>query len=548
MMKKLLCLLLAVLMLLSLCACGGDTDEGTGDGGEDAYIDKYSSRPKTVTLCYYEGGYGIQWLRAVAADYMDNINTDVYISFKASTDNSVAREKITTQTGTYDMYYIEVDMFQKSNVLEELTPWLDMEVPGEAGVKVRDKIDQKWIDYYTEDGKLYQMPATNLMGWNWTYNKTLLDATLGEGNWKLPNTTDEMFALGQTLFEKNVFLTAFAGQDTTGGANYLRYCYEVWFAQMTGMEGWNNYYSCLYNNNGSYELAKDYPHNIVENKYAIEETYKTAQTLCQGKNGAEFIHSKSESLSFLDTQFLLNQGGFRGAQDYPIAFYYNGAAAEQEMSGYVADGIIQQQDIRAMKMPVISAILHRTPSIADDATLSKVVDYVDGTAAELPAGVTEADAAIVREARNMVGELICREFIITKNAQHKDVLKEFMAYLTSDRAQLIAAQNCNGLPVLNYGYVPTEEALGFPLSEFSLSIYDIVQDAVVVDIAKFDKPAGVFMGMNWYKDTTVSGGTLSQNLYTGQALTADKIYQSTLDAYAGNWKDRMEQYLVQQGQ
>ena len=104
------------------------------------------------------------------------------------------------------------------------------------------------------------------------------------------------------------------------------------------------------------------------------------------------------------------------------------------------------------------------------------------------------------------------------------------------------------MPVLNYGYVPTEEALGFPLSEFSLSIYDIVQDAVVVDIAKFDKPAGVFMGMNWYKDTTVSGGTLSQNLYTGQALTADKIYQSTLDAYAGNWKDRMEQYLVQQGQ
>ena len=71
---------------------------------------------------------------------------------------------------------------------------------------------------------------------------------------------------------------------------------------------------------------------------------------------------------------------------------------------------------------------------------------------------------------------------------------------------------------------------------------------MTVDIAKFDKPLGVFMDMSWYKDTTVSGGTLSQNLYTGQALTADKIYQSTLDAYAGNWKDRVEQYMVQQGQ
>ena len=546
-MKKLLCFLLATLMLMGLCACGGTTDEGSADSGADAYIDKYADRAKTVTLCYYEGGYGIQWLRAVAADYMDNINTDVYISFKSSTDNSVAREKISTQTGTYDFYYIEVDMFKKSGVLEELTDWLDAEVPGEAGVKVRDKIDQKWIDYYTEDGKLYQMPATNMMGWNWTYNKTLLDATLGEGNWKLPNTTDEMLAMGQTLFEKNVFLTAFAGQDTTGGADYLRYCYEVWFAQMTGMEGWSNYYNCLYNNNGTMEMAKDYPHNIVENKTAIEQTYKVAQALCQGTDGVEYMHAKSESLSFLDTQFLLNQGGFRGAQDYPIAFYYNGAAAEQEMSGYVADGIITQQDIRAMKMPVISAILHRTPSIADDATLSAVVDYVDGTG-ELPAGVTEEDAAIVREARNMVGELICREFVITKNAQNKDVIKEFLAYLTSDRAQLIAAQNCNGLPVLNYGYVPTEEALGFPLSQFSQSIYSILENAVIVDIAKFDKPMGIFMGLSWYKDTTASGGTLSKNLYTKQALTAEQIYESTLNAYTGNWADRVEQYLVQAGQ
>ena len=546
-MKRILCLLLAAFMLLCLCACGGPDTPETGDG-EQEYIDKYSGRPKTVTLCYYEGGYGIEWLRAAAADYMDNVNTEVYISFKASTDNSVTREKISTQTGTYDFYYIEVDMFDKGGVLEELSDWLDMDVPGEAGVKVRDKIDQKWIDYYTEDGKIYQMPATNRMGWNWTYNKTLLDATLGEGNWKLPNTTEEFFAMGQALFNKDVFLTAFAGQDTTGGADYLRYCYEVWFAQVLGMEGWNNYYNCLYNNNGTYELAKDYPQHIVDNRFAIEETYKVAQTLCQGKSGVEFIHAKSESLSFLDTQFLLNQGGFRGAADYPIAFYYNGAMAEKEMSGYVADGIIPEQDIRVMKMPVISAITHRTPSIKDDATLSAVVDYVDGVSATLPAGVTEADAAIVREARNMVGELVCREFVITKNANHKDVIKDFLAYLTSDRAQLIAAQNCNGLPVLNFGYVPTEEDLGFPVSKFTQSVYDTLEDSVIVDIARFDKPISIFLGMSWYKDTTVSGGTLSKNLYAGQALTADQIFDSTLNAYKGTWKDRVEQFMVQQGQ
>ena len=544
-MKKWFSFLLAIVMLLSLAACGGGSGAGNGDNAENE--EKYANRSKRFTLCYYEGGYGADWLRAVVTDYMDNVNQDVYISLKNSTDNAVAREKITTQTGTYDMYFIEVDMFQKAGVLEELSGLLDMEVPGEAGVKVKDKIDPQWLSYYEEDGSYYQMPATNFMGWNWTYNKTLLDSKLGEGNWALPRTTEELFALGEQLFEKDVFLTAFAGKDTTGGADYLRYCYEVWFAQMTGMEGYDHYFNCLYNNNGTYELAQDYPHNIVENKNAIEKTYATAQTLCQGRNGMEFIHSKSESLTFLDAQFLLNQGSFRGAQEYPIAFYYNGASAQQEMTDYVKDGIIQQQDVRMMKMPVISAIIDRTPSIKDDATLAAVVDYADGKG-QLPEGVTQEDAAIVTEARNMMAELVCREFVVTKNAQNKEDILHFMAYLTSDRAQLIAAQNCNGLPVLNYGFVPTEEELGFAFTEFTRSVYDILDTAIVVDIAKFDKPVYLSVGLSWYKDTTVSGGTLSGNLYIKNALTAEEIYESTLQAFAGTWQDRIEQFLIQQGQ
>ena len=158
------------------------------------------------------------------------------------------------------------------------------------------------------------------------------------------------------------------------------------------------------------------------------------------------------------------------------------------------------------------------------------------------------DAAIVTEARNMMAELVCREFVVTKNAQNKEDILHFMAYLTSDRAQLIAAQNCNGLPVLNYGFVPTEEELGFAFTEFTRSVYDILDTAIVVDIAKFDKPVNLSVGLSWYKDTTVSGGTLSGNLYIKNALTAEEIYESTLQAFAGTWQDRIEQFLIQQGQ
>lgn len=542
-MKKLVSLLMSVLMVLSLAACSGKPS-----GTEGSNAEKYKDRSKTFTLCYYEGGFGSDWLQAVVEDYMDNVNKDVYISLKSSTDNETARQKISSQTGTYDLYYIEVDMFNKSAVLEELSGLLDMEVPGESGVKVRDKIGEKWVDYYMEGDQIYQMPATNFLGWNWSYNKTLLDETLGEGNWKLPNTTEELFAMGEELFNNNVFLTTFAGNDTTGGADYLRYCYEVWFAQMVGLEGYGHFYNCEYKDGDSYVVAKDSPKNIVENRSAIEATYKVAETLCQGRSGVEFIHSKCESLSFLDAQFLLYQGGFKGAEEYPIAFYYNSAAGEQEMLPYIKDGIIEEQDVRMMKMPVMSAITERTPSIADDATLSAVVDYVDGTATELPAGVTEADVEIVREARNMMIELVCREWVITKDAENKDDIKDFLAYLTSDKAQMLAAKESNGLTVLNYGYVPTEEDMGFALSEFGKSVQKLSSEAVIVDFANFDKPLGRFVGLSWYKDKTASGGTLCENLYTKQALGTDEIYQSTLDSFSATWEDRVEQYYVQQGQ
>ena len=132
-MKKWVSLLLSIVMVLSVIGCASRPQEG-----EEGNAENYGDRSKEITLCYYEGGYGSEWLAAVVDDYMTNVNTDLYIHLKSSTDNATAREKITGKTGTYDLYYIEVDMFDKQGALEEITDVLEMEVPGEAGVKVKD--------------------------------------------------------------------------------------------------------------------------------------------------------------------------------------------------------------------------------------------------------------------------------------------------------------------------------------------------------------------------------------------------------------------------
>ena len=535
-MKKIVSLFMCLVIAFIFCACGN-----TGSMSKDEK-NKYGDRSKSFTFCYYEGGHGSDWLEALVEDYMLNINTDIYIQLKPSTDNETARTKIKSQTGTYDLYRIEVDMFDCGDYLAELSDLWEMDVPGEDGVKVKDKIPTDHLEFYNENGCYYQMPATDYLGWNWTYNKTLLDATLGEDNYKLPNTTDEFLSLGEELFNKNVFLTTFSGNDTTGGADYLRYGFEVWFAQMTGLEGYKHYYNCEYKTGSVYDVCKTEPRNIEENKNAIEKTYKFVQTLCQGQNGVEFMHSKCESLSFLDSEFLLYQGGYKGSKEYPIAFYYNCATGEKEMEAYIEDGVIEDQDIRAMKMPVISSIIERLSTVKDDTTLSAVVDYVDGITSTAPSGVSESDIEAVREARNLVVDLICREFVVSKNAQNIDDIKNFLAYLTSDRAQKIAAQKCNGLPVLNYGYTPTAEDMGFELSELTKSITEIYNTSTILDYSRYEYKLGRSIGLSWYSDNTVSGGTLCKNLYTKQGLTYDKIYDSTYKTFATNWKDKVEQF------
>ncbi len=537
-MKKVLALLLAVVCCFTVCGCGG-----TGNSGSSA-DKKFANRKKTVTFSYYEGGNGSDWLKALTEDYMTNCNKDVYISLKPSTDNETTREKIKSKIGTYDLYYIEVDMFEQQNSLTELNDLLDMEVPGENGVKVKDKIPSDHLEFYNENGKYYQMPATNYLGWNWTYNKTLLDKTFGKDNYQIPKTTDEFLEFGKKLFNKNVFLTTFVGNDTTGGADYMRYCFETWFAQMTGFKGYNNYFNCTYKNNA---LADNSPENIVENKNAIEKTYALAEKLCQGSDGAEFMHSKCESLSFLDAQFLLYQGGYKGSKEYPIAFFYNCSTGEKEMSSYIEDGIVEKQDIRAMKLPVISSIIDRLPTVNDDKKLSEVIDYVDGTTSTAPDGVSKADIDAVKEARNMVCELVCREFVISKDAKNVEDIKDFLAYLTSDTAQKIAAKEANGLPILAYSYEPTKEDMGFEFSNLTEDIINISKSAVIVDFGKFGNPLGKAMGLDWYKDNTTSGGTLCKNLYTKQALPSGKIYESTLSSYKTNWKDKMKQALKKTG-
>ena len=533
-------MLVAMLSLSAFVGCGGTGSESGGviDVGK---TDAYKDLEKKIDFSFYYGGYGTDWFTDVAIDYMENVDKDVYIHLIPDFDNALARTKIDSQTGVYDLYQIGVDCFDRGLVLESLDDLLDYDVYGETGVKVRDKIDALQLNAYNENGHYYQLPRNLATGFNWVYNKTLLDSVLGEGAYTVPRTTDEFFEFGDTLLDKGVYLAAFPCDNASGG-DYTVYSYETWFAQMMGFDAYNKFYNGYYLKDGEYVMseATDNAAIIDAVKTASEAAYGAAERLAT--KGNRYMHERSAGMDFKAVNRGFYGGKITGSQ-VRFAFTFTGGWLESEVASDLKDNIVKDEEARAIKAPVVSGIIEKTPTIDGDATLRKVIDFVDGAVTSAPEGVSEEDIAVIADARNIVTDLFCDAFVIPKRAKNKDEVKKFLAYLVSDRAQKIAAKATKGISVLPYGYVPTAEDMGFEISGYTTSVNEISDGANIADWAKKNSAFKKYMNLSWYYDASGSGGTLTYAFFTGKATPVSKINASTKEHFARTWEADFKNYL-----
>lgn len=536
-MRKIFSALIAGLIAVTcLAGCGGESST-TGGGNTD-----YSDRPVRFEFSYYAGGFGREWLEAVTKDYMDNVNTDVYIKLRSSSSNPTTRGYISAGVGASDLHQIEFDMFDMASSLEDISDVYEMTVYGE-NVKVKDKISPEMIDFYNEDGKFYQLSMNRNTGWNWVYNGSVLDKVFGENGYTLPRTTNEFLSFGKTLYENGVYLTAGALADTQGG-EYLHYAFDTWFAQMLGYEGNAKYFGGYTKNaDGEWEFCSETPKMIEDNRAAIEAVYGLSEKLLKKDATLQYLHKESGSMNYKDLDAVFYGGRFKKQDVMPFAFAYIGEWLEREVDVFFEDGTLKnrEQGIKAMKMPVISEIISRTPSIRDDATLIKVVDYVDGKG-ELPSGVTAADAEIIREARNMHTENLCNQLVIPKTAKNKDAVKAFIAYLCSDRAQKIASRAASGSVILPFGYAPTDEDMGFTISEFIKSFRDTSSSTTIIDASKLNNKFVQVTNLSWYYDKLNPSREIAKDIFGGRYTPVSEIYRSTYDNYARTWKTVVGNY------
>lgn len=170
MKKKLISMLLAGAMVLSLTACGGgNANGGSGDSGEGGNAQTEGTDENagggsgegsnTLTVAAWDPAFNIPALKAAEADYKENVNKDFVLEIKEQSGSKDVETLVTTaaSAGNYDTLPDMVlfqDHWIQQYVRDYPDAWQDV-----------DDIDINWDDFYTEkidystiEGKHYGVP------------------------------------------------------------------------------------------------------------------------------------------------------------------------------------------------------------------------------------------------------------------------------------------------------------------------------------------------------------------------------------------------------
>ncbi len=531
---RILSFFLAMLLMVSLAACGEEETFDPENIVEDT---------TTLDIMILHKGYGYEWLAALKAGF-EKANPGVTVNLTTISMSDIIRGDIKNYKKSETDLYFDVTSNGMGGLVQEYSTYyggkqalrplndvLDSQIPGED-VTVREKMYSSLLVPFQSEGRdtadtsddvFYGLPyVQGAMGFY--YNETVINEALGEGNWKTPNTTDELIALCERLsaagcymlipgeldqYSKSLFVANWAQYE--GFENYLKFYEGVGYDKDRGRE--SQLSSLIYQQQGRLEAMK-----VAYDLISLDQGFILSNTAEIGTNNLNDYQKR-----FVDSK-------------NKLAIYPCGDWLMQEIADNGGGSSINST-IKFMKTPVISSIINsvdgystgseaRLPNISDDATLSAVVDYIDGNADTLPAGVTEAEVEYVRNARNTVGSISDIHAVYAPEfSDAKALANKFLVYMASDEGIELFKQNCNG------GFAPYKHAYT-GLNATEQSIYEATKDAIYVGDYKFHE-LFYFAGA---KGTILnSGGTLDSYITSPATKypNAEALFQQFISENSG---------------
>jgi len=504
-MKKLILVLLCLCFALSLGACNVTRDGGGGGGGE--YVP--GTAKGSISVICYEAGFGTAWLNEMASTFESATGNKVtvkksYVSgaLGALLDDNSSKDDIVMMLGS--MYNA-----QSKGYMVELSDVYNTVPEGETKT-IKEKVNPNvYSKMSTSDGKIFQMNWANPSA-SIVYNKTVLDRIFPTG-YSLPRTTDELIVFAQGIAAKGVYPFALSTSVA-----YWDYAHLVWWAQYEGFADYSDYYFGYYNDNGTRKLAAERQNLMMTGRL---RSLQAAETLLKKANN--YTHAHADSMSWQESQIAFVGHGYGGSDMTECAMYVCGDWIENEVQSYL---LLKKQELRMMKLPVISSITQKLAGSMNDATLGLVIDAIDKGETSY-GGVSAADFAKIKEARSMVySATFDHPMGIPASSKNKNLAKDFLVFMASDMGQSIFAKHTNGLN-MPYGYVPSTG-----ISDFVKSRYDCFGNNSLLICIDYSSPLVYRQGLSAYPN---NNGNIDALLYRGTG--AQKIIDDADSIYAPNW-------------
>ncbi len=532
---RILSFLLAVLLMLSMAACGEQEPFDPDNIAEDT---------TTLDIMCLHKGYGFAWLTALKEGF-EKANPGVKVNLTTISKADIIRGDIKNYKKSEIDLYFDVTSGGMAGLVQEYSTYyggkqalrplntvLNSQIPGE-NVTVQEKIYSSLLIPFqsagratadTADDVYYGLPyVQGAMGLY--YNETVINEALGEGNWKLPNTTDELISLCERLKEKGCYMLVPGELD-----QYSKSLFVANWAQYEGFDNWLNFYEGIgYDTDRGRESQLS---SLIYQQQGRLASMKVAYELISSSQGFVLPNTAEIGVNNLNDY----QKRFVDAKN-KLAIYPCGDWLMQEITDNSGGSSITST-IKFMKTPVISSIIDSTdgysangearlPNIPDDATLSAVVDYIDGNGDTLPAGVTEAEVEYVRNARNTVGSVGDIHAVYAPEfSDAKTLADKFLVYMASDEGIRLFKDNCNG------GFAPYQYTYeGLNVTE--QSIYEATKDAIYVGDYKLHE---LFYFAGAKGTVLASGGTLDSYITspTAQFPNAEALHQQFISENSGS--------------
>lgn len=389
---KLLSLLLAAATLVG-CGGGGGTSNGGDNSSPSGSKPAGTTNPFELKVFNFNGGYGTDWLEAVADRY-EKANAGKTITVDGKTYDGVdvvidpVKKTLADMSTTYNftsnhVYFHEdvwyMNYLRQGNMLEDITEALTTENPYEPGKTLLSKLSDEQKEFYNVDDKYYGVPHyAGYVGIN--YDIELFDKKgfwLKDGYSYDGNTANLEDCFTKVASEKSKGSDGVKGTDDDGlPTTYDEFFMLCAFIKQSGVNPitWDNKDRGIYLNwfmqslaasyEGSEQMMLNYTFNgTAKNLVSVSDdgtVTALGDTAITEENGYELAKQagKYYALSFLEeivdndwyyskdgsTQFDAQDNFIKGTKDGQIAMLIDGVWWENE-----ADSTFSDQELKNKK-------------------------------------------------------------------------------------------------------------------------------------------------------------------------------------------------------